>query len=108
VTQADDALSLTGLGAYARYQIARPAAIAVRYEYLEDQGLFGGIDQQLQEITATYEHRLADGFLFRGEYRRDWSDERFFTGPAPEDLRRAQDTFTVGLVWWFGNKSGSW
>ena len=108
VNQADDALSTTGLGAYARYQIAQPAALALRYEHLDDQGLFGGIDQRLQEITATYEHRLADGFLVRGEYRRDWSSERFFTGPTPADPRRAQDTFTVGLVWWFGNKSGSW
>ena len=28
----------------------------------------------LQEVTLTYEHRLADGFLVRGEYRRDWSN----------------------------------
>ena len=34
VNQADDALSTTGLGAYARYQFAPPAALAVRYEHL--------------------------------------------------------------------------
>ncbi|WP_291981123.1 outer membrane beta-barrel protein [Luteitalea sp.] len=108
VNQVDDARSTTGLGAYARYQVAPASALALRYEYLDDEGLFGGIDQQLQEVTATYEHRLADGFLVRGEYRRDWSHEAYFTGPVPGDQRRAQDTFTVGLVWWFGNKSGSW
>ena len=108
VNQADDALSNTGLSAYARYQIAQPAALAVRYEHLDDQGLFGGIDQRLQEITATYEHRLADGFLVRGEYRRDWSTQPYFTSSVPGDPRRAQNTFTAGLVWWFGNKSGTW
>jgi hypothetical protein len=108
VSQDDDALSLTGLGAYARYQLARPSALALRYEHLDDEGLFGGIDQRLQEVTLTYEHRLAEGFLVRGEYRRDWSSERFFTGPTPDDPRRAQNTFNAGLVWWFGNKPGSW
>ena len=108
VFRRDDALALTGLGAYARYQLTTPAAVAARYEYLDDEGLFGGIPQVLQEITATYEHRLADGFLVRGEYRRDWSSERFFTGPQLDDPRRDQDTFTIGLVWWFGNKPGTW
>jgi hypothetical protein len=108
VNAQDDAMSLTGLGAYVRYQVARPSALAVRYEHLDDEGLFGGVDQRLQEITMTYEHRLADGFLVRGEYRRDWSNQPYFTSSVPGDPRRAQNTLTAGLVWWFGNKSGSW
>lgn len=104
----DDALALTGLAAYARYQLATPVAVALRYERLDDEGLFGGIDQVLQEVTFTYEHRLADGFLVRGEYRRDWSNEPFFTGEVPGSLHRDQHTFTAGLVWWFGNKQGAW
>lgn len=108
VSAQDDALSLSGLGAYARYQFTQPSALALRYEYLDDEGLFGGIAQQLQELTVTYEHRLSDGFMARGEYRRDWSNERFFTGPQLDDSRRDQDTFTIGLVWWFGNKPGTW
>ena len=108
VRQQDSALALNGLAGYARYQLTAPAAVALRYERLDDEGLFGGIDQVLQEITLTYEHRLADGFLVRGEYRRDWSNEPFFTGVAPAALRRHQDTVTAGLVWWFGNKQGAW
>ena len=50
VNQADPALSLQGIGAYARYQVSSPAALAVRYERLDDEGLFGGIDQVLQEV----------------------------------------------------------
>lgn len=108
ITKADAALATTGLGAYARYQFGRASAVAARYEHLDDEGLFGGIDQRLQEITATFEHRLADGFLMRGEYRRDWSNQPYFTSAVPGHPRRAQDTFTAGLVWWFGNKSGVW
>ena len=108
VNAADDALSLQGTGVYARYQVSTPAALAVRYERLDDEGLFGGIDQVLHEITATAEYKFADGFLMRAEFRRDWSNQRFFTGPEPGDPRKAQNTALVGLVWWFGNKSGAW
>jgi hypothetical protein len=108
VNQADPELSLQGIGAYARYQVSSPAAIAIRYERLDDEGLFGGIAQVLQEATATLEYKFADGFLVRGEFRRDWSNERFFTGPRPGDLRDHQNTALVGLVWWFGNKQGAW
>ena len=78
----------------------------MRYERLDDEGLFGGIDQVLQEATLTAEYKLADGFLARGEFRRDWSNERFFPGRlAATDLRHGQNTALVGGVWWFGNKT---
>lgn len=109
VTTAGDALSLDGLGVYGRYALSAPARLAVRYERLDDDGLFGGLEQRLQELTATAEWKFADGFLVRGELRRDWSNRPFFTGPrGGDDLRRAQNTALVGLVWWIGNKTGSW
>ena len=108
VNKSDDSLSLQGTGVYARYQVSTPAALSLRYERLDDEGLFGGIDQVLHEVTLTAEYKFADGFLARGEFRRDWSNERFFTGPRPDDLREGQNTFLVGLVWWFGNKQGAW
>jgi hypothetical protein len=108
VNKTDSALSLQGLGAYARYQVTSPAALGVRYERLDDEGLFGGIDQVLQELTATAEYKLADGFLVRGEFRRDWSNQLFFPGPQPNDVRDHQNTMLIGLVWWVGNKGGAW
>jgi len=108
VNKADPELSLHGIGAYARYQVTSPAALAVRYERLDDEGLFGGIDQVLHEVTATAEYEFANGFLVRGEFRRDWSNKAFFTGPEPGGLRTAQNTFLIGMVWWFGNKPGAW
>ena len=108
VNKTDSGLSLQGLGAYARYQLSSPAAVGVRYERLDDEGLFGGIDQVVQEVTATAEYRLADGFLMRGEFRRDWSNRAFFPGPQPDDLLDHQNLLLIGLVWWIGNKRGPW
>jgi hypothetical protein len=108
VNKADPETALQGVGAYARYQLSDPAAFAVRYERLDDEGLFGGIDQVLQEVTAGLEYKFADGFLVRGEFRRDWSNERFFTTANPDVKREHQNTFLVGMVWWFGNKTGAW
>jgi hypothetical protein len=108
VNKADPETALQGVGAYARYQLSGPAAFAVRYERLDDEGLFGGIDQVLQEVTAGLEYKFADGFLVRGEFRRDWSNEQFFTTSNPDVKREHQNTFLIGMVWWFGNKQGAW
>ena len=95
--------------AYARYQLTPPIAFGVRYERLDDEGLFGGIEQVLQETTLTAEYKFAEGFLVRGEFRRDWSNERVLHRPlAPAILRDHQNTALLGLVWWFGNKQGVW
>lgn len=108
VHKADPTLSLRGLGAYARYQATAPAAVSVRYERLDDEGLFGGIEQVLQELTLTAEYKPADGFALRGEFRRDWSNQPFFTDKDPDVRRRHQNTVLAGLIWWFGNKTGTW
>ena len=52
VLEDDPSLSLQGIGAYARYQMTTPVALGVRYERLDDEGLFGGIDQVLHEVTV--------------------------------------------------------
>jgi hypothetical protein len=109
VLESDPSLSLQGIGAYARYQVTNAAALGVRYERLDDEGLFGGIDQVLHEATVTAEYKLADGFLVRGEFRRDWSSALFFPGRrGTADVRGHQNTALIGAVWWFGNKQGAW
>ena len=109
VNREDSSLSLRGLGTYARYQVTHAGALGVRYERLDDEGLFGGIDQVLHEATVTGEYKLADGFLVRAEYRRDSSNEPFFPGRlGASDLHRHQNTFLIGGIWWVGNKSGAW
>lgn len=105
----DPSLSLQGVAGYVRYQLTGPAALAVRYEHLDDEGLFGGIDQVLDEVTLTGEYKLADGFILRAEFRRDWSSKSFFPGRlGPDDLRGHQNTALVGGIWVIGNKTGAW
>ena len=109
VLQSDAALALNGIGAYGRVQATSHSAFGLRYERVDDEGLFGGIDQLLHEVTLTLEHKLADAFLLRGEFRRDWSNEPFFPGrQGPDDARAHQNTALIGAVWVIGNKSGTW
>ncbi|MBO0858335.1 MAG: outer membrane beta-barrel protein [Chloracidobacterium sp.] len=99
---------VTGGVAYARYQFAPKFALAGRAEYLSDRGgLFSGVTQALKETTFTADYKLADGLLMRGEWRRDFSNRRFFLTDAPGVLKKDQQTATLGLVWWFG-KEGGW
>lgn len=103
-----------GGAAYARYQFSPGFALASRFEYLSDGlsadrvSLFTGLDQALKEVTMTAEYKFGEGFLLRGEYRRDWSNRPFFLTAAPGVLKKEQNTATLGLVWWFGRKKGVW
>lgn len=94
---------------YARYQFTPKFALAGRAEYFSDRGgLFSGKTQALKEMTFTAEYKLADGFLMRGEYRRDASNQPFFYTNDPNLLKKEQNTLTLGMVWWFGRKEGGW
>ncbi len=100
---------VTGGATYFRYQLSPKLWFGQRYTRLVDHaGLFSGIRQSLNETTATLGYRPLDGFEIRIEYRRDSSDRRFFLTRTRGVLSPDQDTFTFGLLWWFGGKSGSW
>jgi hypothetical protein len=95
--------------AYIRYQLTRKAAVATRAEYLSDRGgLFSGLTQALKENTVTFDYSLADGFLMRYEWRRDFSNKPTFLSDVQGILSKEQNTTTVGLIWWWGRKEGSW
>jgi hypothetical protein len=100
---------VTGGVVYARYQFTPKLALGGRGEYLSDRGgLFSGVTQALKETTLTADFRLAAGFLLRGEWRRDFSNQPFFLTDTPGILKKEQNTATVGLIWWLGRKEGSW
>jgi hypothetical protein len=102
-------LRVTGGAAYARYQFTPHFAMAGRFEYLSDRvGLFSGVAQALKEHTLTAEYKFGEGFLLRGEYRRDYSNLPFFLTDLPGVLKKEQNTATLGLVWWWGRKEGVW
>ncbi len=99
----------SGGAAYARYQITPKFAVAGRAEYLSDRGgLFSGTTQALKETTLTLDYRLANGFLMRQEWRRDFSNTPFFLTDRLGVLNKEQNTATIGLVWWYGGKEGAW
>ncbi len=93
----------------AKYALPYSSNIGARFEYLDDRGgLFSGSTQALKEGTIVLDHLLAPSFLIRGEYRRDFSNQRFFLTDRPSVLSQAQTTATLGLVYWWGTKQGSW
>ena len=98
-----------GGAVYARRQLTPKAAIAGRAEFLRDEGgLFSGATQSLKETTVTYEHKVAEGFLMRGEWRRDFSNRLFFLTRDVSVLETDQQTATLGVIWWWGTKRGAW
>jgi len=100
---------VTGGALYARRQLTPRTAIGVRAEYLADRGgLFSGTTQNLKEATVTYDFRVNEGFLVRGEWRSDFSNVPFFLTSTPGALKTSQDTATLGVIWWWGTKRGVW
>jgi hypothetical protein len=98
-----------GGAVYARYQLKPKLAMAARAEYLSDRGgLFSGTTQALKETTFTLEYKLAEALLLRWEWRRDFSNQPYFYTSTQGLLKRDQNTAGVGLVWWFGGKTGPW
>lgn len=98
-----------GGAAYFRYQLSPKVAVATRAEYLSDRGgLFSGITQALKENTVTFDYCPANGFLMRYEWRRDFSNQPSFLTNTQGILSKEQNTATVGLIWWWGQKEGLW
>ncbi len=100
---------VTGGAAYGRYQISPKTAFAIRGEYLNDHGgLFSAKTQALKEFTLTYDYKLAAGLLVRTEFRRDFSNLPFFLTDRLGILSDHQNTATMALIWWWGNKEETW
>ncbi len=96
-------------GVTAKYELPQNWYVGARAEYFDDRGgLFSGTTQALKEGTLVLNHSFAVGFQTRFEYRRDWSNQRFFLSDTAGALERAQTTATVGLMYWWGTKQGSW
>ncbi len=94
---------------YTRYQLTPSFALAGRTEYISDRGgLYSGTTQALKEVTLTTEWKVAAGFVARLEWRRDFSNQPFFYTAALGSLSKQQTTTGLGLVWWFGKKTGPW
>ncbi len=93
----------------AKYALPRGSNLGSRFEYVDDRGgLFSGTTQALKEFTFIADHTFSSHVLARAEYRRDFSNQRFFLSDTPGSLLHAQTTATLGLVVWWGTKQGAW
>ncbi|HLH04478.1 MAG TPA: outer membrane beta-barrel protein [Bryobacteraceae bacterium] len=98
-----------GGAAYLRYQFTSKTYLGTRAEYLADRGgSFTGITQAVKELTITLSHRFDEGFQVMGEWRRDFSNQPYFYTNTLGILKKEQNTATLGLLWWFGEKQGAW
>lgn len=92
-----------------QYATSERTHVGGRAEYFDDRsGLFSGTSQALKEVTFVADHLFAPGFLARAEYRRDFSNQHYFLTDTAGALVPAQTTATLGLVYWWGTKQGSW
>ena len=92
-----------GVALYLRGQLTPRFALAPRFEIFKDRdGFVTGTSQNLKEFTMTAEVKHSQGLIVRAEYRRDWSNENYFTKAG----RRVgdQQTFTVAFVYGFSSK----
>jgi hypothetical protein len=78
-------------------------AFTPRIEWFDDpQGFSTGFDQTLKSFTFTGEYKLMEGLMWRGEYRRDWSDIEYFERGTNPFSHKNQDTVTIALIGFFG------
>jgi hypothetical protein len=92
-----------------KYSLPHNYNIAARTEYFDDRGgLFSGSTQALNEFTFTFDRQIEPGLIARAEYRRDGANQPYFNTDTITHLNHAQSTATVGLVFWWGQKQGSW
>jgi hypothetical protein len=105
-----------GFAGALRIQATPKVAFAARGEWFNDgDGFNTGTAQKVKEVTFTGEYKIIEGFLWRAEYRHDWSDQPFFlnhtcigTAAVCPTLfsgnSTKQDTLSVALVAFFGPK----
>jgi len=95
-----------GAAGYVKYQFNPKYAFAARYEYYNDPqgyttGIFdaNGVGPHIQEVTATFERRIATHLISRLEYRHDESNQSFFPKGQPSNpLVSGQNTMAVGMM----------
>lgn len=106
-TVSGNTVSWQGVAGYLRYQVNDWFALSPRAEWYKDgDGFTTGTAQTLKEVTVTAEVKPKDGVTMRAEYRGDRSDVPFFIKDAnTTNLKRNQNTFTIGVVYAFSTNA---
>jgi hypothetical protein len=91
----------TGFAGYFKYAFNNRFAFSPRFEVFNDKdGLRTGVAQTVKDITLTQEMKLMNNLISRFEFRRDFSNQKFFTNSAGA-ARDNQNTFIFGLSYFF-------
>jgi hypothetical protein len=94
----------TGFAGYFKYAFNNRFAFSPRFEVFNDKdGLRTGVAQTVKDITLTQEMKLMNNFITRFEYRRDFSNQKFFTNQAGV-AKDNQNTFILGISYFFTNR----
>lgn len=94
-----------GIAGYAKIQANKWIAVVPRVEYFKDaNALMTGTVQNLTDATLTLEVKAADNFLWRVEYRGDFSNQSTFTDDIGA-LKKNQQSITFGFLYSFSSKS---
>ncbi len=94
----------SGGAAYFKYAFTNKLAFSPRFEVFNDKdGLRTGTAQTVKDITLTQEVKLVNNLITRFEYRRDFSNQKFFTNDAGI-AKSNQNTFTFGVSYFFTNR----
>ena len=92
-----------GIAGYLKVQANKYVAFSPRFEYYDDaSGQTTGRVQKLKDLTATLELKAADNFLWRIEYRDDFSDQALFLNG--NTLQKTQQSISFGVLYSFTSK----
>ena len=95
-----------GIAGYAKFQANKWVAVVPRVEYFKDANGFstGVAGTNLTEGTLTVEVKAADNFMWRIEYRGDFSNKASFTD-STNKTQKNQQSLILGMLFNFSSKS---
>ena len=103
-TVAGAKVSWQGVAGYAKFQASPRVAFSPRLEWYDDKsGFTTGTPETLKDITTTLELKATDAFLWRIEYRSDFSDAAVFKMPSGA-LKKTQSSIGFGILYSFSTK----
>jgi hypothetical protein len=103
-TLAGEAAHWQGIAGYAKLQANKWFAISPRFELYDDpSGFTTGTAQTLKEVTTTFELKPMDSFIWRIEYRTDFSDTESFKAKG-DTLKKTQSSIAFGVLYSFSYK----
>jgi hypothetical protein len=93
-----------GVAGYAKVQANKWVAFTPRLEWYDDpQGFTTGTAQKLKEVTGTLELKATDSFMWRIEYRTDFSNAAVFKNHSGA-LKKNQTSIGFGVLYAFSTK----